>query len=491
MRSDDHLIFISHSSKDIEISSAICAEIEKSNDNIKCWIAPRDIPCGTEYAESIMTALATADLVLVVFSSNTNSSKHVIREIDHADSLGIPILVFRIEDISPTGTLEYFFKPDQWMDASNGRVESHSANLCNTILQLLDKSASKKGVTKVTRRKSKEIHQIAIGVDVGTTKIAAGLVDFSGPNRVPHILAVKKLIHSEIGNGKGIIQKIEMAVSQLIELDPKRGSAAGWIGIGLPGQVDIRTGHLMFAPGLQLRNIGISSSLEHKLGRRVIVDNDVNCATLAELYFGHGKIFRDFICIFVGTGIGLGIVIDGQLMRGHSFCAGEIGHMKVDCFEAARKCTCGAKGCLEEYASARAIIRISREKIFDIQERKIESSMSKLDPQTVKPEDLAAAVQAGDSIAMSVAEQFIKYLAIGVSNVTNLLNPQAIILGGGIIKGFYGIEFISSKFNDYFKLHTLDAASHTQMIISSFDDGNPIIGASSLGLANSEKIITT
>lgn len=123
-------------------------------------------------------------------------------------------------------------------------------------------------------------------------------------------------------------------------------------------------GWLIFAPGLELRSVDIVAGLRSKMpGTNIFVDNDVNCATLAKYRFGRGQKFKTFICVFVGTGVGAGIVIEGHLYRGKHSAAGEIGHMRIYMAEHALLCKCGRRGCLEEYASARAITRMAKERI--------------------------------------------------------------------------------------------------------------------------------
>lgn len=323
-------------------------------------------------------------------------------------------------------------------------------------------------------------HQpLVLAIDVGTSKIAAALVSLSDRQQ-PRLLEQVRVFHNEIDTHEGILGKIESVSNHLLSRCQVSFDELSGVGIGLPGQVDYRTGLLKMAPGLKLRNIHVASRLQASFGKPVYVDNDVNCATLAELQWGQGKTFSNFACIFVGTGIGAGLVFNGQLYRGATYAAGEIGHTKVSLSSTARPCTCGAKGCFEEYASARAIVRMAREAIFDARERKIKSVLTEISPEIIRPEDIVNAVQNHDPLGIELAEKIAAYLASGVSNLANLLNTEAIILGGGIIQGFYQFDFFSDLFTRVFKELTLDACAATSILTSTFEESNPLYGAAAL-----------
>jgi len=324
----------------------------------------------------------------------------------------------------------------------------------------------------------------AIGVDVGTAKIAAGLVKFPENGSQPIVSHPSRSSHDEIGKEKGILDRIISVIndrlleSGISKKDIKR------IGVGLPGQVNYLTKQLQFAPGLKLRNTNISRKLEVKFGCEIFIDNDVNCSTLAELHCGNGVHFDNFVCIFIGTGIGAGVVINKQLFRGSTFSAGEVGHMKIDCSKEARICTCGSKGCFEEYASARAIIRLARDQIFLINDRKIDSSLATLNPTKVTPEDIVEVIKQypDDEHCIELVKQVANYLAIGISNIANVINPNAIILGGGIIKGFYDdIDSFRIEFDKIFQNSALDVCRNVEITTAALVDDAPIIGAALLG----------
>ena len=323
---------------------------------------------------------------------------------------------------------------------------------------------------------------LAIGVDVGTTKIAAGLIEIpeTGDPTVKHY---KRLNHDDIGQETQLLDRIEGAIWDVMKDAGIGKKALDYVGVGLPGQVNYDAGCMTFAPGLKLRDIPVAGELRRKLDIPVFIDNDVNCSTIAELHFGKaGAIYKDFVCIFIGTGIGAGIVINKRLFRGHGFSAGEIGHMKIDCGDGARVCTCGGTGCFEEYASARAIIRLAREKIFEVRERKETSVLSNLSPESVRPEDIVKAIKRNDKAAIGLAESVAHYLAIGIANILNMLNPQVVVLGGGIIEGLYcGCDSFRNAVSAGIKKAALDVCCNTGILTSTWGKNTPLIGAAALG----------
>jgi glucokinase len=320
---------------------------------------------------------------------------------------------------------------------------------------------------------------LAVGVDVGTTKIATGVVGFHDRTQ-PGFKLTRRINHSEIGSEVGILDRIESSVKEIWESGRVDRNSVDYIGVGVPGIVDYRTGLLKFAAGLKLKNINVKGELEERLNKPVFVDNDVNCATLAELHYGAGRVFSDFVCIFVGTGIGSGLVLDNRLIRGHTFSAGEIGHMKIEYGPTARKCTCGSYGCFEEYASARAIVRLAREKIFEMRDRNEEGLLRELDPNTLTPHDVVRLIKAGDPSCSRLAEQIAGFLAVGFANVANMFNPEAIIVGGGIIQGFFEFDFFNALIRDRFSEYCLNVCSETDILTSRFKLA-PMIGAACLG----------
>lgn len=242
-----------------------------------------------------------------------------------------------------------------------------------------------------------------IGIDLGGTKIAAALASPDGK------IITDVNIPTEAQKGKiKVIANLKKAVDSLIKGQRVRIKA---IGIGVPGPILYEKGLVIEPPNLPgWKRVNLKEILEKEFRVPVFVDNDANCAALAEAYFGSGKNVRHFIYITVSTGIGGGIIINGHLYRGVSGAAGEFGHMIIE--PHGFTCGCGNVGCFEAMASGTAI-----------------KKRAGIDAISV---ELAA--RQGDKKALQVIEETAHYLAIGIANLVNIFNPQLVVLGGGVMK---------------------------------------------------------
>ena len=180
----------------------------------------------------------------------------------------------------------------------------------------------------------------AIGVDLGGTKLDIGVVDPSGNIRA------HKLVPTNVQGGFQAV--LEQILSNTRELIQKEACDPLAVGVGLPGQIDGSTGSVIFAPNLLWNNVPFREELQRALSLPIAVTNDVRAATYGEWILGAGKGYQDLVCIFVGTGIGGGIVSQGKMVTGDTNCAGEIGHMTIAI--GGRECHCGNRGCFEAYA---------------------------------------------------------------------------------------------------------------------------------------------
>ncbi len=265
----------------------------------------------------------------------------------------------------------------------------------------------------------------AIGVDLGGTKIALGRVDEKG-----HVLEMLRL-ETMAGSGPTeIIERVRTGISQLIG---SAGKIAG-VGIGVAGQVEPGTGRVIFAPNLNWHDVALGSELQIKLGLPVSVTNDVRAALLGEWLFGTGRGARDLLCIFVGTGIGGGIVSGGSLLEGCSNTAGEFGHITVDLHGPI--CSCGKRGCMEAIAGGWAISRRAKELVKT--HPNAGAKILKMAGGNIDDISARAVIQtyyAGDPLAREIIDDAAEALAAGVTSLVNALNPCRIVLGGGIIEG--------------------------------------------------------
>jgi glucokinase len=205
------------------------------------------------------------------------------------------------------------------------------------------------------------------------------------------------------------------------------------VGVGIPGLVD-REGLLRFAPNLLAANgTQVRAELQGALGERahVKVDNDVTCAAVGECTYGAGKGRSDVLFVTIGTGIGGGIVSGGQLLGGAANFSGEIGHVVVD--PQGPPCGCGRRGCWERYASGSGLGRIARDAALAGQASRV-TALAGGDPDDVRGEHVVLAVSEGDDEAEAILGEFAWWLALGLANLANILDPEVIVIGGGLVR---------------------------------------------------------
>ena len=196
------------------------------------------------------------------------------------------------------------------------------------------------------------------------------------------------------------------------------------IGIGLAGLVEAGTGICRYSPAFGWRNVAVAGPLAQRLGRPVLVDNDVNTLTVAEQWFGRGHGVDDFVVVTVGVGVGAGLVIDGKLCRGARGAAGEIGHLPVG--GSTVRCRCGQRGCLEALSSDNAVLRYIDEAL----QRGETSSVPRADTSSLTMNEVREAAESGDPVAARALEKAGHALGVGIASLVNLLNPRLVILSG-------------------------------------------------------------
>ena len=264
-----------------------------------------------------------------------------------------------------------------------------------------------------------------IGIDVGGTNVKIALVDDKGKiiysNSVP--------TYAQMGY-EYTVNNIKQAIKDLMRETNTKTTDIQGIGFDFPGQVDYKTGVVKLAPNIPgWVNVPIAKMIEDEFHIPTRIDNDVRCAALGELKFGAGKGCENFVCITVGTGIGSGLVINGQLVRGAANAAGEIGHIKLQMHDGPI-CGCGDTGCLEAFASGPSIVAMAQENLKGGKSTKFRE-MAGVDGE-ITPYIVAKAAEAGDPVAKRIFEIIGGYIGIGLVSVINLLNPEKVIIGGGV-----------------------------------------------------------
>lgn len=264
-----------------------------------------------------------------------------------------------------------------------------------------------------------------IGVDLGGTKVETALVNADGE--------IISSIRHPTDAKKGAASVIEAIAASARKYLNDGDNAPKALGIGVAGQVDTSSGLVRFAPNLFWNNVPLGQELERTLGIPVAVVNDVWAASWGEFSHGAGQDVDDLVCLFVGTGIGGGIVVHGRLIEGATSSAGELGHTTV--VAGGRKCHCPNSGCLEAYVGGWAIAERAREAVT--RDPKAGAGLLSIagKVEEIVGFTVAEAFQSGDPLASAIIQETGEYLAAGIVSIVNGLNPSVLVLGGGIIEG--------------------------------------------------------
>ncbi len=309
-----------------------------------------------------------------------------------------------------------------------------------------------------------------IGIDVGGTNVKIALVNDSGKiiysNSVP--------TRAEMGY-EYTVNNIKQAIYDLLKETKLEAKEIEGIGFGFPGQVDYKSGVVRLAPNIPgWVDVPIAKMIEDEFHIPTRVDNDVRCAALGELKYGAGKGCENLICITVGTGIGSGLIVNGKLVRGASNAAGEIGHIKLQIHDGPI-CGCGDTGCMEAFASGPAIVAMAEEYILGGKSTKYREMANGGD---ITPFIVAEAAKAGDPVARRIFSRIGEYIGIGMASVVNLLNPEKIIIGGGVADAG---DILLDPLKDTLKKRAMKIAGETvEVVPAQLGNTAGVIGASLL-----------
>jgi glucokinase len=269
--------------------------------------------------------------------------------------------------------------------------------------------------------------KFAIGVDLGGTKILASVVNLS----TGQLISSAKKKTRVVEEGSELIKRIAACVAEAMQDAAVEVKKIVGIGVGAAGMVDREQGILLAAANIGTNDLAIAEPLSTQFGLPVKLGNDVEVATLGELNFGAGRQCDNFVCMFIGTGIGSGIVNNGKIYRGSCGTAGEVGHIIV--MPEGLPCGCGGYGCLETYASRTAIAKAV---LYDINHGMDTVLRDKIDSTKgiLRSKAIAQALELGDASTLRAITQAAQFLGIGLATVINFYNPKRIILGGGLIE---------------------------------------------------------
>lgn len=263
-----------------------------------------------------------------------------------------------------------------------------------------------------------------IGVDVGASTISAGLVCPDGT-----ILATAQ---APTQGGGPVVDTIFRLVDRALALADERRLRVGGIGVGLPGLVDVKKGFMRSMPGAWLPELGdlpLAALIHDRSGHPVFVDNDVNALALGEWMFGLGRGASSLVTVAIGTGMGGGLILDGRLVRGHLNGAGEIGHLAVSL--TGPRCVCGGVGCLATYVAGGMMPERARERLARYPDSAVLTRAGG-DPAQITAVVLFEAATGGDPLARAIVDEACEALAVGIGALVNLLNPEVIVITGGV-----------------------------------------------------------
>ncbi|MTE18684.1 ROK family glucokinase [Streptomyces sp. TRM43335] len=307
---------------------------------------------------------------------------------------------------------------------------------------------------------------LTIGVDIGGTKIAAGVVDEEGA-----ILETSTVPTPPTADG--VIDAIAEAVRKV-----STGHGVEAVGIGAAGYVDDKRATVLFAPNINWRNEALKDKVEQRVDLPVVVENDANAAAWGEYRFGAGKGHDDVVCITLGTGLGGGIIIGGKLHRGRFGVAAEFGHIRV--VPDGLLCGCGSQGCWEQYASGRALVRYARQRAAATPENaKILLALGDGTPDSIEGRHVSQAAREGCPVAVDSFRELARWAGAGLADLASLFDPSAFIVGGGVSdEGDLVLEPIRKSFRRW--LVGGQWRPHAQVLAAQLGGRAGLVGAADL-----------
>lgn len=309
-----------------------------------------------------------------------------------------------------------------------------------------------------------------IGLDVGPRDILVIMTDLNANIVEEFETAIPNNVTNE-----GLLNLMKTSVGALLQKRPIDQHNIIGIGVGMHGMVDVKNGISLFAPNLHLRNIPIKKELEKEFKMLVKVENDARAMALGEVWFGNGNGADSVVCVNVGRGIGAGIIINGKLFHGEHFIGGEIGHMTIDID--GPQCSCGNFGCLQALAAgpviaanaAKAIAMGKESKVSDL----VHGDLSKIEGETVY-----LAAKDGDGLGIEILAEAGRFLGVGLTNLIHTLDPDRIVIGGGVSKsGPYIMDHVKKTIE---QRALTPSAKKTDILLSKLGGHATAIGAVSL-----------
>lgn len=318
------------------------------------------------------------------------------------------------------------------------------------------------------------VEKCYIGIDLGGTKMAGAAADSEGS------LLTRETVPTPKEGGGKVLEALKSLVTRLA-----KGMAVETIAIGIPGLVDLDTGSVVSAGNLKWLQVPLVSILQKEFPKALIyIDNDVNVAAYGELRFGAAQNCRDFIYVTVGTGIGGGIFMDGRMLQGPRWVAGEVGHMVMQ--PEGLPCSCGGQGCLETLAAAPAFAREGRlEAIKD--PGSLLHRLAAENGGEISAKILSLAYDEGDAAAIKAFDRSAGWLGVGMASLVNIFNPSLLVIGGGVsLAGEKLLKIVRQKIAK----HAMEVqGKHVQVVTSGLGDEAGLFGAMALAIAGAKEAV--
>ncbi|MEA2497660.1 MAG: glucokinase [Actinomycetota bacterium] len=311
----------------------------------------------------------------------------------------------------------------------------------------------------------------AIGIDVGGTETKGGIVDADGT-----LIERAEVATDPNAGTKGILQVAE----QLLESARRAGTEIEAVGVGAAGFVDHAKGCVTFSPNLQYDDPDLANAVRSHTGARAVIENDANAAAWGERCFGTAQGFDHVAMLTLGTGVGSGIIVGGRLLRGSTGAGAEFGHVVID--PDGPECNCGLRGCLEQFASGGAIGRMGRAAAADDPDSSMVAFAES--PDKITAVHVARAAREYDPTALAVLREAGHALAVGMSNLVNVFDPELIVLGGSVIAA--GEPYLGPARDELTRMTAAQRRRPMRLDVTKLGKDAGILGAAALALTPSE-----
>ena len=309
-----------------------------------------------------------------------------------------------------------------------------------------------------------------IGLDVGGTKVLGAVFDEAG--NIVHRL--KKKSAEEGTEAENVEQVIAKVVEELLAASGIPLEKISAIASGVPGVIDQASGVVLFTPNLPWRNYDLCGAMLKRFGVPFFIGNDVNLGVLGEYRYGAARGYRNVVGLFVGTGVGGGLILNGELYTGNKFKAGELGHMVLD--PEGPLCGCGQRGCLEAYSSKQGMGAYIRKQLSRGRGSLLEKQVQE---GVFKSKKLKKALLAGDKVALEAVDRACHYLAVATGSLINIFSPDLVLYGGGVIEAV-GDRFLEKILKEVDRYCMAEIRSTVELHNAALGDDSVLYGALAL-----------